>query len=65
MDEVFGVLEDINASGVSVLLVEQEITRALGVAHQGYLLAEGRITLEGEPRTLLENPEVRQACLGI
>jgi branched-chain amino acid transport system ATP-binding protein len=65
VDEVFGVIEDINASGVSVLLVEQEITRALGVAHRGYLLAEGRITLEGEPRKLLENPRVRQACLGI
>jgi branched-chain amino acid transport system ATP-binding protein len=65
VDEVFGVIEDINASGVSVLLVEQEITRALGVAHRGYLLAEGRITLEGEPRKLLEDPKVRQACLGI
>jgi branched-chain amino acid transport system ATP-binding protein len=65
VDEVFGVIEDINASGVSVLLVEQEITRALGVAHRGYLLAEGRIALEGEPRTLLEDPGVRQACLGI
>jgi branched-chain amino acid transport system ATP-binding protein len=65
VDEVFGVIEDINASGVSVLLVEQEITRALGVAHRGYLLAEGRITLEGEPRKLLEDPKVREACLGI
>jgi branched-chain amino acid transport system ATP-binding protein len=65
VDEVFGVIADINASGVSVLLVEQEITRALGVAHRGYLLAEGRIALEGEPRKLLEDPEVRQACLGI
>jgi branched-chain amino acid transport system ATP-binding protein len=65
VDEVFGVIEDINASGVSVLLVEQEITRALGVAHRGYLLAEGRITLEGDPRKLLEDPKVRQACLGI
>jgi branched-chain amino acid transport system ATP-binding protein len=65
VDEVFGVIENINASGVSVLLVEQEITRALGVANRGYLLAEGRIALEGEPRKLLDDPEVRQACLGI
>jgi branched-chain amino acid transport system ATP-binding protein len=65
VDEVFGVIEDINASGVSVLLVEQEITRALGVAHRGYLLAEGRITLGGDPHKLLEDPKVRQACLGI
>ena len=65
VDEVFGVIESINASGVSVLLVEQEITRALGVAHRGYLLAEGRIALEGDPRKLLEDPGVREACLGI
>jgi branched-chain amino acid transport system ATP-binding protein len=65
VDEVFGVIESINASGVSVLLVEQEITRALGVAHRGYLLAEGRIALEGDPRELLEDPGVREACLGI
>ena len=65
VDEVFGVIESINASGVSVLLVEQEITRALGVAHRGYLLAEGRIALEGDPRKLLDDPGVREACLGI
>ena len=65
VDEVFGVIEDINAAGVAVLLVEQEITRALGVAHRGYLLAEGRITLEGDPRKLLDDPKVREACLGI
>ncbi len=65
VDEVFKVIEQINASGVSVLLVEQEITRALGVAHRGYLLAEGRIALEGEPSKLLDDPKVRHACLGI
>jgi branched-chain amino acid transport system ATP-binding protein len=65
VDQVFDVIGDINASGVSVLLVEQEITRALGVAHRGYLLSEGRITLEGDPDKLLEDPGVRQACLGI
>jgi branched-chain amino acid transport system ATP-binding protein len=65
VDQVFNVIGDINASGVSVLLVEQEITRALGVAHRGYLLSEGRITLEGDPDKLMEDPGVRQACLGI
>jgi branched-chain amino acid transport system ATP-binding protein len=65
VDQVFDVIGDINASGVSVLLVEQEITRALGVAHRGYLLSEGRIALEGDPEKLLADPGVRQACLGI
>ena len=55
VDEVFEVIRTINAAGVSVLLVEQNVQRALEGSSRGYLLAEGRIVLEGDaakwPRT--------------
>ena len=65
VESVFGVVREINASGVSVLLVEQDIVRALEISHRAYLLAEGRVALEGDPQVLLDDPEVRRACLGI
>ena len=65
VDGVFDAIREINASGVSILLVEQDIVRALGISHHAYLLAEGAIALQGDPDTLLEDPEVRRACLGI
>jgi branched-chain amino acid transport system ATP-binding protein len=56
VDEVFGVIVDINAIGVGVLLVEQNVQRALDVSTRGYVLVEGRVVLEGRPDELLEDP---------
>jgi branched-chain amino acid transport system ATP-binding protein len=56
VDEVFGVIVDINAIGVGVLLVEQNVQRALDVSTRGYVLVEGRVVLEGQPDELLEDP---------
>ena len=65
VDEVFEVIRTINAAGVSVLLVEQNVQRALEVAGRGYLLSEGRIVLEGSSATLLADDQVRRSVLGV
>lgn len=62
--EIFSIIKDINASGTTVLLVEQNANMALSIAHQAYVLETGRITLAGDAKTLLESEEVRKAYLG-
>ena len=62
--ELFGVLADINRSGVAVLLVEQNARMALGMATRGYVLETGRVVLEGPGRELLDDPRVKAAYLG-
>ncbi|OGL13778.1 MAG: ABC transporter ATP-binding protein [Candidatus Rokubacteria bacterium RIFCSPLOWO2_12_FULL_71_19] len=63
--EIFRVIRRINQSGVSVLLVEQNARRALGVAHRGYVLETGRLVVSGASRDLLEDQRVRTAYLGL
>jgi branched-chain amino acid transport system ATP-binding protein len=65
VDEVFEVIRTINASGVSVLLVEQNVQRALEIASRGYLLSEGRVVLAGSSEELIASGEVRRAVLGV
>jgi branched-chain amino acid transport system ATP-binding protein len=65
VDEVFAAIEAINARGVSVLLVEQDVERALEVAGRSYLLAEGRIAASGGAHELRQSPEVRRTVLGL
>ncbi len=63
--ELFQAIAAINREGVTILLVEQNVRRALGLAHRGYVLENGRIVLEGPARELLENSHVRRAYLGV
>jgi branched-chain amino acid transport system ATP-binding protein len=65
VEEVFRVIREINARGVTVLLVEQNTENALELAHRGYVLESGRIALEGAGKDLLANPRVREAYLGL
>jgi branched-chain amino acid transport system ATP-binding protein len=65
VDEVFEVIETVKREGVSVLLVEQNVQRALDISARAYLLAEGRIVMEGTAAELADNPEVRRAVLGV
>jgi branched-chain amino acid transport system ATP-binding protein len=64
IDEVGGVIEDINQQGVSVLLVEQNVPLALRVANRGYALRVGRIVLEGDMEEFKSTETVREAYLG-
>ena len=63
--QIFSAIRDLNEKeGLTVLLVEQNANQALRLAHRGYVLVNGRITLRGTGRELLDMPEVRDAYLG-
>jgi len=61
---IFGIVKQIAAEGVTVLLVEQNAKAALEIADRGYVLETGRITLQGSGKELLADDRVRAAYLG-
>jgi branched-chain amino acid transport system ATP-binding protein len=63
--EIFRVIERINATGVTVLLVEQNARRALALATRGYVLETGRVALAGPSAGLVSDPRIRAAYLGL
>jgi branched-chain amino acid transport system ATP-binding protein len=62
--DLFRAIQEINAEGVAVLLVEQNVAAALEVARRAYVLEEGRIVAEGESEQLVSQPHIRKAYLG-
>jgi branched-chain amino acid transport system ATP-binding protein len=64
VERIFGVLREVNASGVALLLVEQNAHKALQLAHRAYVLETGNIVMSGTGKELLASPEVRKAYLG-
>ena len=64
VEQIFDIVKDINASGTTVLLVEQNALMALGIAKRGYILQTGEIVLEDSADRLTVNPEVQKAYLG-
>ncbi len=62
---IFGILREINGCGTSILLVEQNVLRALKLSHRGYILENGQVVAEGASDTLLHDPQVRAAYLGL
>jgi branched-chain amino acid transport system ATP-binding protein len=64
VDKIFEVVADIYKQGVTVLLVEQNASRALGLANRGYVMDSGEITMAGDAKALLDDPKVRAAYLG-
>ena len=64
VDKIFEVVADIHSRGTTVLLVEQNASRALGLANRGYVMESGEITMTGEAKALLSDPKVRAAYLG-
>jgi branched-chain amino acid transport system ATP-binding protein len=63
--DMFKAIRDINAAGTSVLLVEQNVAMAMGIARRAYVMEEGRIVADGLARDLLGRPEIQKAYLGI
>jgi len=63
--DMFRIIRDINAEGVAVLLVEQNVAMALDVASRAYVLEEGRMVAHGSPATLSAEPHIRRAYLGL
>jgi branched-chain amino acid transport system ATP-binding protein len=64
VDKIFEVVADIHSRGTTVLLVEQNASRALGLANRGYVMESGEITMTGDAKALLKDPKVRAAYLG-
>ena len=64
VDKIFEVVNDIHARGTTVLLVEQNASRALELANRGYVMDSGEITMSGDAQSLLSDPRVRAAYLG-
>ncbi len=64
VQEIFRILKEINLTGLTILLVEQNVRQALRIAHRGYVLETGKIVLTGTGRELLDDPKVVEAYLG-
>ena len=64
VDKIFEVVKDVSGRGVTVLLVEQNASRALSIADRGYVMESGIVTMNGEAKQLLNDPRVRAAYLG-
>ena len=62
--ENFQVIKQINALGITVLLVEQNARQTLAISHHGYVLSQGRVVAQGTAQALSENDEVRSAYFG-
>jgi len=65
VSDIFAIIKDINARGVTVLLVEQNVFEALDVSSRAYVLQTGRIVMEGKGQELLKSDMVREAYLGM
>ena len=64
VDKIFEVVKDVYAQGVTVLLVEQNASRALSIANRGYVMESGIVTMSGDAKEMLNDPKVRAAYLG-
>jgi branched-chain amino acid transport system ATP-binding protein len=64
VDKIFEVIQKVSAQGVTILLVEQNASRALQIADRGYVMESGLITLSGDAHEMLHDPKVREAYLG-
>ena len=64
VDKIFEVVRDVSARGVTILLVEQNASRARGIADRGYVMESGIVTMNGPAKELLNDPRVRAAYLG-
>src|SRR5919106_4080547 len=64
VDQIVDVMARINADGVAILFIEQNVERALGIAHRGFVLESGRTVLEGRAADLVRSSEIRKVFLG-
>jgi branched-chain amino acid transport system ATP-binding protein len=65
VDEMFETISNVAKRGMSILIVEQNLIKALGVADRGYVLETGHVTMEGSAKELLNNENVKSAYLGL
>ncbi len=64
VDQIFEIIKELNAAGTTILLVEQNASKALEISHRAYVLETGNVTLSGTGKELANSPEVQKAYLG-
>ena len=64
-DELFALIQRLHAGGLSILLVEQNVLQSLGVASRAYVMEHGRVAVSGDAATLIEDPKLKAAYLGM
>jgi len=62
--QIFKIIDEINRQGTTILLVEQNAHKALGIAHKGYVLESGNMAMSGSAGELRSNPRIQEAYLG-
>jgi branched-chain amino acid transport system ATP-binding protein len=65
VNDLFRIIEGLRAQGIAIFLIEQNVQQTLEIADRAYVLENGRITLEGESKRLLEEEKIRKAYLGL
>jgi branched-chain amino acid transport system ATP-binding protein len=65
VEKIFSIIQEIHRQGMTILMVEQNAHKALEIAQRGYVLETGKIVLEGSASSLMNNPEVQHAYLGV
>jgi len=65
VEEIFKVIEQIRRDGVTVLLVEQNVSQALAISDRGYVIEEGQLALTGVASALIDNPQIKRLYLGM
>jgi branched-chain amino acid transport system ATP-binding protein len=65
VQQQFETIQELNGQGITIFVVEQNATMALGIAHRGYVLQSGRLVLSGKARDLLDNSQMKRAYLGV
>ena len=63
--EIFKIIEELNQSGMTILLVEQNAKMALGIANRAYVLETGKVVMSGDAKEMLADDKVRKAYLGM
>ncbi len=65
VEQQFETIQELNATGITIFVVEKNATMALGIANRGYVLQSGRVVLAGTAASLLQNPQMQRAYLGM
>ena len=65
VDEIFQIIQGLRDQGIAIFLIEQNVQQTLEIADRAYVLENGRVTLEGESKKLLEEELIRKAYLGL
>ena len=65
VENILNIVQQISAEGITVILVEQEVRKALKISHRGYVLENGRIVTSGKSEDLMADPQIKKSYLGL